>query len=63
MCQHLKGLYNSDNQYFPSEFCVTFEKYSWVKKKKIHSMFKIAKQTLALQRTKSSLVVSDSTMY
>lgn len=33
MCQHLKGLYNSENQYFPSEFCVTFEKHSWVKKK------------------------------
>ena len=34
MCQHLKCLYNSENQYFPSELCVTFEKYSWVKKKK-----------------------------
>ena len=31
MCQYLEGLYNSENQYFPSELCMTLEKHSWAK--------------------------------
>lgn len=60
MCQYSKGLYNSENQYFSNELYVMLQKHSW--EKKIHPMFKRTQYILMLQKTKSSLMVSDSAL-